>query len=141
MAKVAVSLNHLCYFPVQIINANIKPFHKPVQLSARFTSTYIIFTTIHMAISAAGTTIAPPSFSLLRTHLYRRIHTTTPFPINLHNQRRRFALLSPRAFTVDVSGHLVQDAGASLLVVAGAYGLVSGFDYLTRRQIIEQVHV
>nr|XP_043631877.1 phytol kinase 1, chloroplastic [Erigeron canadensis] len=53
-----------------------------------------------------------------------------------HHQLRR--LFSPCAFAGDVSGHLLQDAGATFLIVAGAYALVSGFDYLTQQQIIQQ---
>lgn len=65
--------------------------------------------------------------------------------VDVHNQRRLLLLLllPPRnvrsaAFSVDVSGPLLQDAGATVLVVAGAYALVAGFDNLTQRQIIEQ---
>lgn len=36
-------------------------------------------------------------------------------------------------------GAVLQDAGATTLVIAGAYGLVSTFDNLTRRNIIKQV--
>ncbi|KAI3705236.1 hypothetical protein L1987_75470 [Smallanthus sonchifolius] len=73
----------------------------------------------------------PPRSPFLTSHLIRNVS------VDLHNQRRRL-LRPPRAFAVDVSGHLIQDAGATLLVVAGAYVLVSGFDNLTQRQIIEQ---
>lgn len=36
-------------------------------------------------------------------------------------------------------GAVLQDAGATALVVAGAYGFVSTFDYLTQRNLIQQV--
>ncbi|XP_073293219.1 phytol kinase 1, chloroplastic [Primulina huaijiensis] len=39
---------------------------------------------------------------------------------------------------VGAGGAVLQDAGATALVIAGAYGLVSTFDSLTRRNIIEQ---
>lgn len=104
-----------------------------------------------MAVSAAvaTTTTLNPKLSLLRPHFCPPRHafpSTTPFLTThgnwnastyVHNQRR-LLLLPPRAFTLDVPGPLLQDAGATILVVAGAYGLVSGFDYLTQRQIIEQ---
>ncbi|XP_060210455.1 probable phytol kinase, chloroplastic isoform X2 [Lycium barbarum] len=35
-------------------------------------------------------------------------------------------------------GSMVQDAGATALVIAGAYGLVSTFDYLSQQKLIEQ---
>ncbi|KAK9283923.1 hypothetical protein L1049_012180 [Liquidambar formosana] len=37
-----------------------------------------------------------------------------------------------------VTGALLQDAGATALVFAGSYGLVSAFDNLTERKVIEQ---
>ncbi|KAI3809235.1 hypothetical protein L1987_25205 [Smallanthus sonchifolius] len=74
----------------------------------------------------------PPRTPFFTSHLIRNVS------VDLHNQRRRLLLRPPRAFSVDVSGHLLQDAGATLLVVAGAYVLVSSFDNLTQRQIIEQ---
>ncbi|KAM0068782.1 putative phytol kinase [Helianthus debilis subsp. tardiflorus] len=73
-----------------------------------------------------------PTTPFLTSHLIRNI------PVDVYSKRRRFVLVPPRAFTVDLSNHLVRDAGATVLVVAGAYALVSGFDNLTRRQIIEQ---
>ncbi|KAL8241179.1 hypothetical protein R6Q59_014534 [Mikania micrantha] len=97
---------------------------------------------------AATVAAANPRPSVLRSLLCNRknvIRPTTPFrpshemrnvSVDVHNQRR--LLLPPRAFTGNVSGHLIQDAGATLLVVAGAYALVAGFDNLTRRQIIDQ---
>ncbi|CAK9156880.1 unnamed protein product [Ilex paraguariensis] len=33
---------------------------------------------------------------------------------------------------------ILQDAGASVMLMVGAYGLVSSFDYLTQRNLIEQ---
>nr|KAJ0220794.1 hypothetical protein LSAT_V11C200088160 [Lactuca sativa] len=102
------------------------------------------------AAVAAATTATNPKLSLLRPHFCPPRHAfypTTPY-LNLHGLRnastfiqkqRRLLLLPPRAFTLDVPGPLLQDAGATIIVVGGAYGLVAGFDYLTQRQIIEQV--
>ncbi|XP_023773105.1 phytol kinase 1, chloroplastic isoform X1 [Lactuca sativa] len=101
------------------------------------------------AAVAAATTATNPKLSLLRPHFCPPRHAfypTTPY-LNLHGLRnastfiqkqRRLLLLPPRAFTLDVPGPLLQDAGATIIVVGGAYGLVAGFDYLTQRQIIEQ---
>ncbi|XP_057798843.1 phytol kinase 1, chloroplastic [Salvia miltiorrhiza] len=50
-----------------------------------------------------------------------------------HGKLRR-----PGTAAAGVSGELLQDAGATALVFGGAYGLVSTFDNLTRRNIIEQ---
>lgn len=36
-------------------------------------------------------------------------------------------------------GSMLQDAGATALVIAGAYALVSTFDFLSERKLIEQV--
>ncbi|KAI7753056.1 LOW QUALITY PROTEIN: hypothetical protein M8C21_016811, partial [Ambrosia artemisiifolia] len=98
-------------------------------------------------------TPSPPSLQILN-HRYSAVTSTlvdTPFlhphlfslPILFQTfpsiKRRRLLLLPSRAFTVDLSNHIVQDAGATLLVVAGAYVLVSGFDNLTQRHIIEQI--
>eukprot|EP00262_Sarcandra_glabra_P017713 TRINITY_DN615_c0_g1_i1.p1 TRINITY_DN615_c0_g1~~TRINITY_DN615_c0_g1_i1.p1 ORF type:complete len:287 (+),score=18.33 TRINITY_DN615_c0_g1_i1:226-1086(+) len=44
-----------------------------------------------------------------------------------------------RAFNSDVtSGALLQDAGATALVMVGGYSLVSAFDFLTKRNLITQ---
>ncbi|PIN19351.1 phytol kinase [Handroanthus impetiginosus] len=43
--------------------------------------------------------------------------------------------------TAGVGGAVLQDAGATALVVGGAYSLVSTFDNLTRRKIIEQENI
>ncbi|KAI3793503.1 hypothetical protein L1987_36122 [Smallanthus sonchifolius] len=92
----------------------------------------------HSSVAITTTTSANPKLSLLRP---RFCPPTTPFrhaSVDLHIQRRLLLPPPPRVFTVDVSGHLLQDAGASLVVVSGAYALVSGFDNLTQRQIVEQ---
>ncbi|XP_071707610.1 probable phytol kinase 1, chloroplastic isoform X2 [Rutidosis leptorrhynchoides] len=104
----------------------------------------------HSAISVAVTTC--PNLSLLRSqvclprHVFRpttsallNIHPSPDLSLTIHNKRHRFILLlPPRAFAVDISGPVLQDAGATVIVVAGAYALVAGFDYLTKRQIVEQ---
>lgn len=63
--------------------------------------------------------------------------------------RRRFfspynfrAVSSPVKAGFDVfvdGGSIVQDTGATALVIAGAYALVSTFDFLSERNLIEQV--
>ncbi|XP_076957341.1 phytol kinase 1, chloroplastic-like [Bidens hawaiensis] len=80
-----------------------------------------------------------------RSHLLLRPrHAFTHHPPHLFRnasviQAGRPIRLPPRVFAVDVAAHhLIQDAGASVLVVAGAYALLSGFDYLSQRRIIEQ---
>ncbi|KAL7615260.1 hypothetical protein Lser_V15G08189 [Lactuca serriola] len=99
--------------------------------------------------AAAATTATNPKLSLLGPHFCPPRHAfypTTPY-LNMHGLRnastfiqkqQSLLLLPPRAFTLDVPGPLLQDAGATIIVVGGAYGLVAGFDYLTQRQIIEQ---
>ncbi|XP_024965954.1 phytol kinase 1, chloroplastic isoform X1 [Cynara cardunculus var. scolymus] len=107
--------------------------------------------TPHSSISAVvATTAANLKLSLLRNQFCPRRHDFRPrldriwnTSVDVHNQRRLLLLLPPRnvrstAFAVNVSGPLLQDAGATVLVVAGAYALVAGFDNLTQRQIIEQ---
>ncbi|XP_076940098.1 putative phytol kinase 1, chloroplastic [Bidens hawaiensis] len=88
-------------------------------------------------ISAA---VASPKLSILRYPRYALCPTTTTTARirNVYVNSRRIIIIPPRAFAGGVSGHVVQDAGATVLVVAGAYGLISGFDYLTQRQIVEQ---
>lgn len=103
----------------------------------------------HSSISAVTTTTAVVSnlkLSLLRPHFCPARHTFRPIKpflnhvsVNVNNQRQ--LLLPARVLTVDVSSPIIQDAGATILVVAGAYALVSGFDNLTQRQIIEQVRL
>eukprot|EP00257_Ricinus_communis_P023220 XP_015583143.1 probable phytol kinase 1, chloroplastic isoform X1 [Ricinus communis] len=96
-----------------------------------------------------------PTLSLLL--LRRHVHTSTshflsppPPPILPHRHRHRHHFLypSPRATTASPSlliprfsvssGALLQDAGATAAVLAGAYGLVLTFDTLTQRNIIQQ---
>ncbi|KAJ0557298.1 putative phytol kinase [Helianthus annuus] len=80
----------------------------------------------------------PPRYPLSPTTPFLTSHLIRNVPVDVYSKRRRFFLVPPRAFTVDLSNHLVRDAGATVLVVSGAYALVSSFDNLTQRQIIEQ---
>ncbi|KAJ0657606.1 hypothetical protein HanLR1_Chr14g0548651 [Helianthus annuus] len=101
-----------------------------------------------VATTIAIATAANRKLSILRPHFCTpRYATSNPITHFRHHHlihnvcvddvhvKPHLLLLPPRAFTVD----LIQDAGASLLVGSAAYALVSGFDNLTRRQIIEQV--
>ncbi|GKD31269.1 hypothetical protein Tco_1242047 [Tanacetum coccineum] len=102
----------------------------------------------HPQYSVVATTV---KLSLFRHNICPARHSFNPitsFPntyspdgdIYNNNQRRLLYIPPPaRALTGDMSGTLLQDAGATFLVVAGAYGLVSGFDTLTKRNIIQQV--
>ncbi|KVI09659.1 Phosphatidate cytidylyltransferase [Cynara cardunculus var. scolymus] len=94
--------------------------------------------TPHSSISAVvATTAANLKLSLLRNQFCPRRHDFRPrldriwnTSVDVHNQRRLLLLLPPRnvrstAFAVNVSGPLLQDAGATVLVVAGAYALVA----------------
>ncbi|XP_035831086.1 phytol kinase 1, chloroplastic isoform X2 [Helianthus annuus] len=81
----------------------------------------------------------PPRYPLSPTTPFLTSHLIRNVPVDVYSKRRRFVLVPPRAFTVDLSNHLVRDAGATVLVVSGAYALVSSFDNLTQRQIIEQI--
>ncbi|KAJ0470342.1 putative phytol kinase [Helianthus annuus] len=101
-----------------------------------------------MAVATTIATAANCKLSILRPHFCTpRYATSNPITHfrhhhlihnvcvdDVHVKPHLLHLLPPRAFTVD----LIQDAGASLLVGSAAYALVSGFDNLTRRQIIEQ---
>ncbi|KZV54939.1 putative phytol kinase 1, chloroplastic-like [Dorcoceras hygrometricum] len=94
---------------------------------------------------------APVAVGTLSHHAHLRLNVAAPpstLPLFLKvlpervltkrfNVRRR-----PIAALLDGVGAgraVLQDAGATALVIAGAYGLVSTFDNLTRRNIIEQV--
>ncbi|GJS20966.1 phytol kinase 1, chloroplastic isoform X2 [Tanacetum coccineum] len=102
----------------------------------------------HPHYSVVATTV---KLSLFRHNICPARHSFNPitsFPntyspdgdIYNNNQRRLLYIPPPaRALTGDMSGTLLQDAGATFLVVAGAYGLVSGFDTLTKRNIIQQI--
>ncbi|KAL8551682.1 hypothetical protein ACS0TY_000667 [Phlomoides rotata] len=86
------------------------------------------------------------SATLSSSHFLRR-HVVTPssalilFPAAL-SARIPIRLRRPNAVVISavagIDGALLQDAGATALVVGGAYALVSTFDNLTRRNIIEQ---
>ncbi|XP_059298640.1 probable phytol kinase 1, chloroplastic isoform X2 [Lycium ferocissimum] len=68
--------------------------------------------------------------------------TTQPHPFH----RRFFSPYNYRPVTVKAGldvigdgGSMFQDAGATALVIAGAYALVSTFDYLSEQKLIEQI--
>ncbi|KAK4480397.1 hypothetical protein RD792_013469 [Penstemon davidsonii] len=80
----------------------------------------------------------PPAAVTSSSTKFLRRHVATPSPTF-----RKYILIStPRKFrrpsATVFSDAVVQDAGATALVVSGAYALVSIFDNLTRRSIIEQ---
>lgn len=61
-------------------------------------------------------------------------YNTRQFPVLPRNLRSRASLLS----AIGDGKAMLQDAGATVLVMGGAYALVSTFDNLTRRNLIEQ---
>ncbi|KAG8380585.1 hypothetical protein BUALT_Bualt06G0030800 [Buddleja alternifolia] len=103
-----------------------------------------------MAYGAIMNLGAPASsLSSSPAHLFRR-HVVTPssstLPILLTTALPKNILIKPRqlrrhssAAAAGIGGDVLQDAGATLLVIGGAYALVSTFDNLTRRNIIEQI--
>lgn len=81
-----------------------------------------------------------PKHSLNPTTSFPYHHHQHQHPIQItsvHIQTRRLILHPP--CVLNITGDVIQDAGASLFAVAGGYALVSGFDNLTQRQIIQQV--
>ncbi|XP_052188125.1 probable phytol kinase 1, chloroplastic [Diospyros lotus] len=99
----------------------------------------------------AVTSFGPPVAPLTRKHLSpSRSLLNKPRPLSLPSAWRRvwFAggdIGAPRATyrfrsgsVALVGGEFVRDAGATAVVMAGAYTLVSAFESLTRRNFIEQ---
>lgn len=86
--------------------------------------------------------------TLSYAHLRRRVaspSSTIPLFLKVLPKRvvaKRFNLrrrpIAAFLAGVGAGGAVLQDAGATALVIAGAYGLVSTFDNLTRRNIIKQ---
>ncbi|KAL3838242.1 hypothetical protein ACJIZ3_022833 [Penstemon smallii] len=80
----------------------------------------------------------PPAAVTSSSTKFLRSHVATPSP----TFRKHILISTPREFrrpsATVFSDAVVQDAGATALVVSGAYALVSIFDNLTRRSIIEQ---
>ncbi|KAK1409660.1 hypothetical protein QVD17_36189 [Tagetes erecta] len=130
-------------------------FYPFLKIGAKFGPTTLISVSSHFLIHMATHHhhSATTKLFLRRQHPKHAFNPTTSFrhhhhhqlPIqitsvdHLHILPRRHHLLPPPCvfnFTGDVS--VLQDAGASLLAVAGGYALVSGFDNLTQRQIIQQ---
>ncbi|KAH7547809.1 hypothetical protein JRO89_XS14G0019100 [Xanthoceras sorbifolium] len=65
------------------------------------------------------------------THHLFSLHFSSP-------NRAAFVFHQPYKCRALAAGHLLQDAGATAAVLAGAYGLVLSFDNLTQRDIIPQ---
>lgn len=99
-----------------------------------------------MVYGATMSLLAPPptavalySAHFLRRHALDQSFTLPLFPITLSAPIRVKPSRIRRPSAAGFGGPLLQDACATALVVGGAYGLVSTFDNLTRRNIIEQV--
>ncbi|KAK4385598.1 putative phytol kinase, chloroplastic [Sesamum angolense] len=95
-----------------------------------------------LGVPATGATLSHAHF--LNHHFAAHASALPLFPATLPKhilikpsrlRRTRAAVLSSAA---GVGGAMLQDAAATALVVGGAYVLVSTFDNLTRRNIIEQ---
>ncbi|KAL0322194.1 UNVERIFIED_CONTAM: putative phytol kinase, chloroplastic [Sesamum calycinum] len=95
-----------------------------------------------LGVPATGATLSHAHF--LNHHFAAHASALPLFPATLPKhilikpsrlRRTRAAVLSSAA---GVGGAVLQDAAATALVVGGAYALVSTFDNLTRRNIIEQ---
>ncbi|KAI3458896.1 hypothetical protein Pfo_015559 [Paulownia fortunei] len=97
-----------------------------------------------MSLGAPATRAALSSVHFLRRHVATPSSTLPLFPPTLSTlilikpsglRRSSTAVFSAAA---GFGGAVLQDAGATALVVGGAYALVSTFENLTRRNIIEQ---
>ena len=75
--------------------------------------------------SASPTPKPPPLLPTPRVHILHRAPYTSP--------------CTPRAASAAAAHTILHDAGAAGAVLAGAYALVSAFDFLTQRNLIQQV--
>ncbi|KAK6136147.1 hypothetical protein DH2020_030120 [Rehmannia glutinosa] len=97
-----------------------------------------------LSLGAAVTGATLPSLHFLSLRVVNPSPNLRIFPSTLSTnfltkpsglRRRSTAVVSA---ATGIGGAALQDAGATALVVGGAYALVSTFDNLTRRKIIEQ---
>ena len=97
-------------------------FRSNVYLLLRPTTT----TTTNFPLSSASLTPKPPPLlPTPRVHILHRAPYTSP--------------CTPRAASAAAAHTILHDAGAAGAVLAGAYALVSAFDFLTQRNLIQQV--
>ena len=96
-------------------------FRSNVYLLLRPTTT----TTNFPLSSASPTPKPPPLLPTPRVHILHRAPYTSP--------------CTPRAASAAAAHTILHDAGAAGAVLAGAYALVSAFDFLTQRNLIQQV--
>uniref|UniRef100_A0A7N2LEV1 Uncharacterized protein n=1 Tax=Quercus lobata TaxID=97700 RepID=A0A7N2LEV1_QUELO len=84
-------------------------------------------TTTNLPLSSASLTPKPPPpLPTPRVHILHRAPYTSP--------------CTPRATSAAAATHtILHDAGVAAAVLAGAYALVSAFDFLTQRNLIQQV--
>ena len=85
----------------------------------------------HRPSSLFSAWLTPKSAPFVRIHLLHR----APFAPPLRHPSSSSCI--PRAAT----GDIIQDAGAAAALIAGAYGLVFIFDFLTQRNLIPQVQI
>ncbi|KAK4593062.1 hypothetical protein RGQ29_017277 [Quercus rubra] len=95
-------------------------FRSNVYLLLRPTTT----TTNFPLSSASPTPKPPPLLPTPRVHILHRAPYTSP--------------CTPRAASAAAAHTILHDAGAAGAVLAGAYALVSAFDFLTQRNLIQQ---
>ncbi|XP_030962643.1 probable phytol kinase 1, chloroplastic isoform X1 [Quercus lobata] len=83
-------------------------------------------TTTNLPLSSASLTPKPPPpLPTPRVHILHRAPYTSP--------------CTPRATSAAAATHtILHDAGVAAAVLAGAYALVSAFDFLTQRNLIQQ---
>ncbi|CAA3000565.1 probable phytol kinase 1, chloroplastic [Olea europaea subsp. europaea] len=97
----------------------------------------------YSTIVRLGSPVSAATLSTTRIYLLH-CHVTSPPNIPRYNTRQSPVLrrnLRARASLLSAVGDgsaMLQDAGATVLVMGGAYALVSTFDNLTRRNLIEQ---
>ncbi|KAL0007867.1 hypothetical protein SO802_009369 [Lithocarpus litseifolius] len=81
-------------------------------------------TTTNLPLSSASLTPKPPPLPTPRVHILHRAPYAPP--------------CTPRAASAAASNTILHDAGATAAILAGAYALVSAFDFLTQRNLIQQ---
>ncbi|KAL0007861.1 hypothetical protein SO802_009363 [Lithocarpus litseifolius] len=91
-------------------------------LLRRRTTTTI--TTTNLPLSSAPLTPKPPPLPTPRVHILHRAPYAPP--------------CTPRAASAAAANTILHDAGATAAILAGAYALVSTFDFLTQRNFIQQ---
>ncbi|CAI9759789.1 unnamed protein product [Fraxinus pennsylvanica] len=121
-------LRHLSSTQLHVLRVREMAYSAIVRLGspAAESTTYFRFSLLQCHVTT------PSTLSRFLIALPR--YNTRQFPVLSRNLRSRASLL----YAVGDGSAMLQDAGATVLVMGGAYALVSTFDNLTRRNLIEQ---